>query len=224
MNRVRLTYLAATILSLGILAIGYVLGISPLLTSAGSAALERVSIETTNESLSQRLIELEQAQRDIGTHTTTLGALREKVPASGEYDAYIDQLSALAAATGVTLQKITFGDAVPFGAATAPVAPAPSEGEATPATPVPTDPAATPAPTEPIAPAGAAAGQLLSLPVQVGVVGLGESVRAFTDALQQGGRYTLVTKVSLTSDEGAGDVLAAESTAVIDGFIWALPE
>ncbi|MER7797896.1 hypothetical protein [Microbacterium sp. NPDC096154] len=230
MNRVKLTYIVSAILCAGLLAIGWIVGISPLIAGASSADAERDRIVADNSVLELRLAQLGQVQAELDEHRAELADLRRAMPSEGAYDAYLDEISGLARGTGVVIDRITFGDAAPFGA-TAGAAPAPTDaaGDA-PATEGTTDPATTSAPTDPsggtaATPATpAVAGGLLSIPVQVGVTGPGDSVRRFIDALQSGDRYTLVSKVSLSSEEDAGDVLDVAATALLDGFVWVLPE
>lgn len=260
MNRVRLTYLLTTILTLGVIGIGWVVGISPLLTAASTADADRARIAADNTVLERRLAQLAQVRDELDEHRAHLDDLRRALPADGAYDAYLDEVYDLARAAGVAIDRVTFGDAAPFGTP-AGAAPAPAPSETASSDPAPDGPAADPATsgaaadvTAPAttdtgttdtgttdagtgesgtagtpdgtatAPAPDAGAGLLSIPVQVGVTGPGDGVRRFIDALQDGDRYTLVTKVSLTSEEDAGDVLGVAATALLDGFVWALPE
>jgi hypothetical protein len=233
-NRVRITYLLTAIVALGVLGIGWVVGISPLLAAASTADGERQRIAADNAVLELRLAQLATARDELDAHRANLEDLRRALPADGAYDAYLDEVYELAASAGVAIDRVTFGDAVPFGtpagtvpapAATEPATDAAASTDAT--TPATTDPATTDPGTTgtasemPAAPTGTG---VLSIPVQVGVTGPGDDVRGFIDMLQQGDRYTLVTKVSLTSEEDAGDVLGVSATALLDGFVWALPE
>ncbi|WP_345750796.1 hypothetical protein [Microbacterium rhizophilus] len=232
MNRVRLTYIIATILCLAVIGGGFAIGISPLLTAAAAANMERVRIEADNSVLETRLTQLGQTRDELEQHRARLNELHRAIPTDGAYDAYLDEIYELARVSGVAIDRVTFGDAAPIGTP-AGEAPAPADPGASDPAAEPTDPAATdPAPTDTAAPADpatgaattAAPGGLLSIPVQVGVTGPGAGVQQFVDAVQNADRYTLVTKVSLASEEDAGDVLGVEATALLDGFVWALPE
>lgn len=228
MNRVRLTYLATTLLCVAIMVLGFLAGVKPQLDAAVAARAERLTIDAQNSTLELRLADLARTRDELDVHKEELADLRRAIPVDGSYDAYLDEIYALAQATGVAIDRVTFGDAVPNGTpADAPAAPVEDPADSAEPTPTPTE---TPAPdgaappVDGTAPEGPASGVLLAIPVQVGVTGPGPGVLEFTDRLQNGDRYTLVTRVSLNSDEDAGDVLGVEASSLIDGFVWALPE
>ncbi|WP_203138205.1 hypothetical protein [Microbacterium sp. JZ31] len=230
MNRVRLTYLVTTLVCIALMLVGFFAGVKPQLDAAVAARAEQMTIDAQNATLELRLADLARTRDELDVHEAELADLRRAIPAEGAYDAYLDEVYALARATGVAIDRVTFGDAVPNGApADAPAAPTEDPAEASGSSAPATD-TATPAPAETTARADAApqsapaSGVLLAIPVQVGVTGPGPGVLDFTDRLQNGDRYTLVTRVSLNSDEDAGDVLGVEATALLDGFVWALPE
>jgi hypothetical protein len=233
MSRIRLTYLVATVLCLALVAVGFLIGAKPQLDIAAAAERERASIAMQNAALELRLADLARARDELDAHKTTLAELRRAMPTDGDYEAYLDELALLAQEAGVALTSASFSDAVPYGgdaaAAESGAAPVPAEPDAA----APADPDAAPAPSDaapddaaaPAPPAsGPVPGTLYAIPVQVGVAGPGPAVQAFLDSVQRASRFTLVTRASLTAEGDAGDVAAGEANAVLDGFVWALPE
>lgn len=225
MNRIRLTYLATTVLCLAVLALGFVLGIDPLLKQAAAAESEQQTIAAQNATLELRLADLARTRDELDVHKQNLAELRRAMPVDGDYEAYLDELAKLAQRSGVVLTTATFQDAVPYGDG---AVPPPADPNAAPADPEATEPAGAtdPAvPADPAAPAtGPVAGTLYAIPVQVGVRGEGPAVQAFLDAVQHAARFTLVTRVSLSAEGDAGDVAGGPAAAILDGYVWALPE
>ncbi|GGH50451.1 hypothetical protein [Microbacterium album] len=229
MNRIRFTHLVFGALCGGILLIGFLLGVRPLLENAATAQDETARIEGQNALLEQSIAQLQSESEQLAARQGELAELQREIPPAHALDAYLDQLHDLATGTGVRIQSVRPAEArpyVPSAAAPAPTAPA------DPALPADTAPPAS-APDAPPAAAGTVdtsawdgrlgSSTLTAIPVEISIAGDANGVRSFVEGLQRGDRYTLLHRVSLSGGGEPVDALAGETSATLSGIVWVLP-
>jgi Tfp pilus assembly protein PilO len=219
------------------IALGWVLGASPLLGAAKAADQAREAAEAQNAIYSQELAILKEQFEGIDDLEDQLGNLRAELPADSALPDYLKQLSSEAQQHGVTLTTITTADAEAYAptAAEVPVVEAADTGSST------ADDAVVAA--EPsAAPAAAGAGvpvtsslvtpdNFIAIPISLGFTGGYDSVLAFVEGLQTGTRLTAVTAFSTSKDgdaaaSGDADAEAPAATDSVTGtmslYIWVL--
>ncbi|MGL4339447.1 MAG: hypothetical protein ACRCSP_03355 [Rhodoglobus sp.] len=193
-------------------ALGWIVGISPLLNQAASAESERSNLAAVNDANQLKVKTLSEQFKNVETLKTELSTLRQSVPEDAGIPVLLREINGYCAQFGVTLSSVTVADTVAFTKAADPGAtPAPDAATPTPApTPAPaqgTAPNTTVTPT----PSG-----VYMIPVTVVVSGPYANVVAFSGAMQAGPRLFLLKTLSLGSSESG-------FTATLDGNIFALP-
>jgi hypothetical protein len=216
------------LLSIGIVAIGWFLGASPLLTQAGINDDQVTAIDVANAA---QMIEIDQMREDyegIDELRAELDALQLSIPGFSDTADYFDEIAAKAAAAGVALQTVTVSGAQPYGTmgtsqtSTAP-APAATGDAADPAAPAPVVQPGLEAPT---APGAGLAGNLYVVTVTLAIDADQPRLAAFLAALQGDGRLMLVTDVKSTFGASQRSSLTGYIFVVHDprlGNVGALP-
>lgn len=187
----RIWALGAGILVVAVLALGYLLGVAPLLAQAKIADDQRLSVEQSNQAQVLKLAQMKADFDRLDELEEQVGALRLSIPGEVDSDVIYAYLSGLQAGTGAPVESIVTGEAQVYGAP-------PIEG-GTPA------PAATTAPeegatTDPTAAPATVAGveNLYTVPVTITFqsTATAEQVLAFAGAMQSGPRLFLVTAIA----------------------------
>ena len=111
----RLFVLLISTLIVATVALGWVLGIAPVLAQADEAASQQRQVEAENAQHQARLTELMGLYEELPELRTELFELQRAVPASRDIDRVLDELNALATATGVTLTSIGVTEATAYG-------------------------------------------------------------------------------------------------------------
>jgi Tfp pilus assembly protein PilO len=218
-------------------ALGWLLGASPLLEAARANGEARAAAVAQNLTYTQELAALKEQFAGIGELEDQLGELREELPPLADQPDYLAQLASAAERYSVTLTSITVADAVAYAPTTAEVpavdAPA-ADAEATEDVA-----AAEPATIEPVIGAGVpvtsplvTAENFVSIPVTLALEGSYGNVLDFVDSVQTGTRLSAVTAFSTSKDgAGAGADAGAEEgeptgpdtvTGTVTVFIYAL--
>ncbi|GGK91996.1 hypothetical protein GCM10007382_10200 [Salinibacterium xinjiangense] len=202
----------AVLVTVVIVAGGWVLGIAPRLAEVQAADDERVGVEMLNATYEQTLVKLKKLDEDLPALTKQLDELKDALPPDAQVSTLLGQLNALAAESGVELTSITAGIPERFGAAAeaaalaAPAAaPDPGEGD---------DPAAVAPEAGPVSPAPEG---FVSVPVSVEFTGNPGGLLAFIQKVQYGTRLFLVEALDITYDGGGGKVK-------IDGYVYVLTD
>jgi len=217
-------------------ALGWLLGASPLLEAARAAGEARDAAEAQNLSYTQELATLKEQFAGIGELEDQLADLREELPALADQPGYLAQLASAAERHSVKLTSITVADAVAYAPTAAEVPPV----EAPAADAAETEDAAAdaePATIPPVVGAGVpvtsplvTAENFVSIPVTLALEGGYGNVLDFVDSVQTGTRLSAVTAFS-TSKDGAGADAGAEEgepagpetvTGTVTVFIYAL--
>jgi Tfp pilus assembly protein PilO len=208
-------------------ALGWLLGASPLLAVATADGQAREAAQTQNAIYIEELAALKTQFEGLDQLEDDLEALREELPAQADQPEYLEQLASAAQRHNVQLTSITAADALAY---------APTAAEI-PAAEVPTaeapaaDAEAAAAAAEPVAaPAGAGvpvtsplvtAENFISIPMTLAVEGSYGNVLDFVESVQKGTRLSAVTAFSTSTDAAgggaeAGDAEGAEAPAGAD--------
>lgn len=115
MNANRIISMAFGLLAVGVLAVGWLLGLAPKLAEAARADADRALVESQNALHEARLAELASQYERIDELREELDELAEFIPAEHELEDFLDQLSADAATAGVTLSQVTMGEPASTG-------------------------------------------------------------------------------------------------------------
>lgn len=177
MRGIRIWWFGTALVIATVLALGWLLGVSPLLAQAASAAAERANVEQTNQLQAARLAQMRQQYERLDEIAAELEELKRSVPSEVDSDVIYDYLWEIQQATGAPVATIMTGEAQPYGVA---------------------DPTA--------GGAGGAAGipNLHTVPVDITFrpTATVAQVLAFAGALQDGPRLFLVTDVVATEHDG----------------------
>jgi len=217
MNRRRIWNIAAVMVMVLDVLVGWVLGIHPQLAAVNTANQARAQVEVQNTVNEALLARLKRDFQSIGDVTKLRDTLRLSVPASGEIPSFVTELNSLASARQVTVKSIAVTDAKPYSPA---AQPAPAPGAPANSTPTPiTNPKITPA-------------NFIVIPVQVSVTGAYSRVLDFVHDLQVGPRlFFVATLSSMASSQGIGVVSTGNrktgvSSSTVDstigGFVYVL--
>ncbi|WP_165063407.1 hypothetical protein [Marisediminicola senii] len=139
-----------------------------------------------------------------------LNELQEEVPPEADVETFIDEVTLLAAESGVILTAFTAEEPIMFSGVAVP------EGEAAATTEQPAEVAAPDAATATSTSAASATGlegRLFTIGVSIEVTGSPEQVLDFTGAVQEGNRLFLSTAVEFAAD-------ADPATGTIAGYIF----
>jgi Tfp pilus assembly protein PilO len=200
-------------------ALGWFIGVSPVLDQVSLAKASAQTVATANASNQARLATLKHQFANIDPLKTKLAGLQASVPAGADISAFLAEINSLSASTGASLTSLTVDPALTFvdPSAAAATAAVPAAGTTPSASPSPSDTAAaTTMPTTPVDTGPSS--RLVAIPVKVLVSGSYDSVMAFGGALQTGQRLFFVSTMTVTAnDDGSGFV------GELDGNVYALP-
>ncbi|MGO4783452.1 hypothetical protein [Cryobacterium sp. W22_MBD10_FK3] len=204
------------------IALGWLLGASPLLAAAKVADEAREAAEAQNATYSQELVILKDQFAGIEKLEAQLGDLRAELPSGAALPAYLNQLSTEAQKHSVTLTTITTADAVAYAptAAEAPIAETPPADAEAPADADAAAPAAEAVPAAPAEGAGVpvtsplvTAENFIAIPITLAFDGGYDNVLAFVESLQKGTRLTAVTAFSTTKEDAAAAAPSEDGAA-----------
>jgi Tfp pilus assembly protein PilO len=212
-------------------ALGWLLGASPLLDAAKVAGEARDAAQAQNAVYSQELGALKEQFSGIDQLESDLADLREELPTSANQPDYLEALAASAQRHSVNLTGITVADAVAYAptAAEVPVEEAPAaDAEAV-------DPAGIPADVTvpviegagvPVTSPLVTAENFVSIPVTLALEGGYGNVLDFVDSVQKGTRLSAVTAFSTSKDgaeAGEGQTASTDTvTGTVTVFIYVL--
>jgi len=161
-----------------VLVLGFFLGVQPQLQAANIAERDLAEVEAQNQLQRIELQALKDQFEMLPEITAELDALRESIPATASIETFTTQLSALAAASGVTLVTVTASAGAPF-------IPAPQ--------------------VEALLPPGVDGSTFVTIPFQLSAVGPRDGIIAFLAGIQNGLRLAAVDQFTMVNsgDEGA---------------------
>lgn len=207
----RLWMLGVALAAVAVIALGWVLGISPLLTQAGLASSQAKAAVAQNTAQQASLAKLKSQYDKLPQLNAELEKLQLEVPETANLDDFLDQLQAIAQSTGVSITAFTAAEGTLYGGGTAAAPAAPEPAPTATATPAP---GSTSASSAGVAAAGIT-DRLFSVPVTVAVKDTPEQIMAFTDASQKGIRFFLVT-----GDQFAGASATDGGAGTLTGFVF----
>lgn len=192
--------------SVVIIALTWVLAISPTLATTDEARVQAEEQRNSNDLLERQLVKLADQFTHLDEYKTDLASMQLQIPAAANLSALNTELRSLADSTGVTLSEISPTPPMPFvpvvAAPVVAVAPpvaeagtaAPAEGTAAGAAPV-AEVAAPVAEVAPTAPAG-----MYAIQLTLTASGTYEQTMAFLSSFQTGSqRLFLVMTVNATA-------------------------
>jgi Tfp pilus assembly protein PilO len=236
----RIRLLLAAVLSIGILALGWIVGVAPQLEAAALARADRASVEAQNEVHRARIVELQAQFARIDETRAELAALQLQIPEGSDLPGFVDELTAIATAHNVKVTKYTAEEplspvAVQAGIAPpvaepAPTEPAPADGSA-PAdaaaaadAPAPDDAASAASSTTTNISAGTTTENLFAIPVSLSLSGTDLDVRAMLADLEAGPRLFFVTSAKIVAQTDAGTGAGSEQgVSEVRGFVYVVP-
>jgi Tfp pilus assembly protein PilO len=215
-------------------ALGWLLGASPLLAAASASGEAREAAQAQNSVYSEELAALKAQFEGLPELEAELAELRNELPPRADQSNHLAQLASSAQRHSVQLTSITSADPVAYAPAAAevPVAEAPSTDAEAPVgaeeadvQPVPVAGAGVPV-TSPLV----SAENFVSIPVTLALEGSYGNLLDFVESVQKGTRLSAVTAFSTSKDAagGGGDSgelespQAAASTDTVTGTITML--
>jgi Tfp pilus assembly protein PilO len=181
-----------------VLLAGYFLLVKPQSTKATTLRSEAASDQQSNALIQTQIASLQNEQAQLPEQQKQLEKFATQVPADASEPAIIRQLSAAATGSGVNLVSITPGTSGAVAATTTP-------GSSS------------------LAPVPSAAGQLVQLPVTLGILGSYANVESFFQSLEALPRALLVTGWSLCpatgSAGGASGAVSCTAPAAPSNFV-----
>ena len=216
MNRDRILTLAlvGAIALVGIL--GWIVGVSPVLSQVAAADDERSSVTSTNDLNATKLVALKKQFENIGETQAKLDKLRVSIPAAPDMPTLLRTIKEFGDGQGITLKSVEVSGVTAY---VAPVAATPAVTPGSPAvtsTPTPSPSAPAASTTAPAATPASPSSGMHVIPIKVSVSGTYEQVMAFAGAIQSGPRLFLVTAFGLSSVKGL-------FTGDLTGNVYALP-
>lgn len=215
MSKDRLWIIAA-IAGMVVVAIGgWFLGISPVLTQAGTANSQASTIAAENSSSLIRLTALKKQFTQIKSLQKNLDGLRGSIPENANAAVFLQELNELSAKYGVDLTSVTVAAASVYQAPV--VAPPVSSTGSSTATPTPIPTTGTATTTTGVSTTPTASNTLVLVPVSIAATGTFDNVRDFVGAVQSGLRLYLATQVTVAAGGANGSI-----TATMAGDIFTL--
>lgn len=223
MSRNRLSLLLAFVAMAVVAVGGFFLAVQPQLAQASTAHEQRATVERSNASSRQELERLRKQAEQLPAMQERLAELSASVPDSASISAFIDEIDAVATASGMQVSSYTTSDATAY-------APAAADSSATSSDTTTSSAAASAAPTAPAAPAApsvstnaAITGEDFSVvPVTVAVDGTFDQALSFVNGLQTGSRLFLITTISSAEKSGDDGTTSTQSTWTFGGSIYVL--
>jgi Tfp pilus assembly protein PilO len=234
MSTRRIWTVGCVLVMVAAVALGWVLGASPLLAAARADGVAREAAEAQNALYSDELAALKVQFEGLGQLENDLVELRAEVPLQLDQPVYLEQLATAAQRHNVQLTSITTADAVAYAptAAEVPVEEAPA-ADAADAEAV--DPAEIPAEATvpvvegagvPVTSPLVTAENFVSIPVTLALEGGYGNVLDFVDSVQKGTRLSAVTAFSTSKDgaeAGEGETASTDTvTGTVTVFIYVL--
>jgi Tfp pilus assembly protein PilO len=216
MDKNRLWVVGAVSLMVGVIAAGWLVGISPELAAVANANQDRANVVVQNGVNEALLAKLKRDYIGIDDLKKQMAVLQIAVPTSAQMSTFVKELNMLAATHQVLVKSISVSDAKPY-------TPAPPEA-ATPGSPAPkavvmTNPKIT-------------AANFVVIPVQFSVTGVFAKVLDFVHDVQGGPRLFFAATLSSTSSaQSSSGVTSVKKTiatgpatvdSTVGGFVYVL--
>jgi Tfp pilus assembly protein PilO len=218
MSSRRIWIAGSALVMVAAIALGWLLGASPLLAVASADGEARKAAQAQNIIYTEELAGLKTQFEGLEQLEDDLAELREELPPQADQPNYLAQLATAAQRHNVQLTSITAADALAYAptAAEVPVAEAPAADAEAPE-------AATETSAEPVAAAAGAgvpvtsplvtADNFISIPMTLALEGNYGNVLDFVESVQRGTRLSAVTAFSTSKDATGSSVDSGEEDA-----------
>lgn len=199
-----------------VLFLGYLLGVSPILSQASAADTQRANVAAANLTNESHITVLRTQFTKLDMLKSDLSNLSASIPSAIDMPVFLREINALTDVSNVVLGNVTTGAVIAY-VPPASTVPAPATTPTPAATPAPGAGSAI-APTTAAVPAGPTS-RLMVIPVQISVRGPYAAVMKFVGSLQLGGRLYLANSLSV------GNTLENPGifTGNLIGFVYGLP-
>ena len=187
MNGMRIWILSAVVLIAAILGLGWLIGLSPLLSQVAASDSERANVELANATQEATLAQMKTQHEHIDEIQVDLEKLQASISSTVDSDVIYALLAQYQGGSGAVPSLISLSEAVQYGV--------PVEGPET---------TAAEAPASGSAPSGSLATSLYTIPVTISFSQTSlDQVMAFVAAMQHGPRLFLVTSVTSTPESAS---------------------
>jgi len=177
MDRNRLVTIGLVVAMIGIAVLGWIAGVSPLLTQASAATEQAKTLQASNDVSEVRLAALKTQYENIGELKDNLTVLRKSVPSTIKMPVFLRQINGFTAQAGVGLTSVSVSEAITYPdlVAQSPDSEAPAGGD-----------------------------DLVVIPVKVTVGGQYANVMSFVGLIQEGPRLFMINSLAVSYDESNG--------------------
>jgi Tfp pilus assembly protein PilO len=195
MTKIRQWSILTVVAVLVVFAAGWFLLVKPQHAKSASLRSQAATQQESNQLLLTQIASLQVEQKSLPQQQQALQKFTTQVPNDASEPTIIRQLTAAAAGAGVDLVSMTPGTAAAVVSATVATAPVPA------ATPTAGATTTTPAAgATSLVPSAATTGQLVQLPITIGVTGSFPNVESFFQSLEKLPRALMVTSWSMCPD------------------------
>lgn len=208
--RNRIWLLVVVVVGLGVVALGYLLGIAPKIEEIKAADAARAEALSTNTLYERQLAKLKKDFEGIDDIQDQLDELGVQLPAEAGYDTYLTIANGLASASGTVATNFTWGVPAVFTADSAGLIASAAAADAD-----------AEAPVEPELTGVAPDGALVGLPWSITVTGKLDALRSYIASMQRTDRLFLVTGYSITLSTGE-NAPPDEYDLVLNGMTFVL--
>jgi hypothetical protein len=205
----RMRLILAVVLSVGIVVLGWMLGVAPQLETVSVARADRAVVEVQNDAHRARLVELQAQFARIDETRAELVALQKQMPTGNQLPDFVDELTAMAHAHSIDVVQYTAEEPLSPLELQAAIAPAPAE----------------PAPATVTAAAPETPHNLFAIPVSLSLRGTDTNVRAMLADLQAAARLFFVTSATIAAEpvDSGPDASADASLSEVRGYVYVVP-
>lgn len=200
MTATRIWTFGAAALIVAVLALGWFLGIAPLLAQKAAADSERANVEAQTATQQAQLQIMKADYENLDTILAELKPLEESIPSSEGVELFAAYVSSVAASHELTVTSYVAAE-MPYGGAVV-------EGEAATTSSGTGGPALT-----------TAAGTVYALPITIGFEGTPEALTDAVRTLQTGPRLFLVQNMSFSRGTAGGT-----PTATVVGYLFLITD
>lgn len=196
MSNNRIWILLAAVVSVGVIALGWFIGVSPKLDEVALADKQQLSVEAQNDLQEARVATLKEQFSRIDELKADLAKLQLALPPGDDLSTFLGQLHDLEGTSGVLLTRFTSSDAQKY---------VPVVGSVI-------DPLVT-------------VENFVTVPIGLTVEGTREQVLKFVSDLQYGKRLFLVNQLTVSEGDdtvGEEDESTSKYIGIITGFVYVL--
>jgi len=201
----RLWIIVTAVGAVALIALGWVLGVSPKLAEMGAASQQKLQVESLNAGYQAQLAKLAADSENLDQIKSDLADAQSQLPPNASYPEFLTELNGIAGAHAVTVTNLAFtGSSVLSAGADPAVEPA--------ATPIAGDTSV-----------GAPVGSIVAISTSITLTGTLADLQDAASALQKGDRLFLVSALNFTTAGSEADASGTDSL-VINGLLYVLTD